>query len=322
MTKTLVLYLLLLTSIAGAQVLLPTALTAFEPQHSFNPEIIRLRDIRRITFEIIDKKDFEIAEDKNLTETYEFNQEGLVSRYYYTVIARTIQKEITGRHGTSTTTEYVYDTVSTSFFYDGQNRVILRRYHDGGNYYESRYYRYNSDGQMTRELRYRETNVSPVKSFFILGNQVLLSEDSFQYQNYSAKQYKCIVLNNEKRPYKERVINLDSIGRQKSANEYYTAASWLFQNYNYRYDGKRLVEAVYKANSGIETVMKNLYEYQEGELYSEKQYRDNELLREISYVADRTNGLLNSFVLRDPVARTMRIVRLRYEFGLLTKGGK
>jgi len=322
LNKLFILGLLFCTGVFNAQVLLPNALTAFEPQHAFNPETIRLRDIRSITFDIIDKKDYEVAEDKNLSETYVFNQEGLLIRHYFTVIARTIQKETIGKHGTYTTNEFVYDTISTDFFYDSRNRLILRRYHDGINYYESRYYRYNADGQLTKELRYRETNASLVKSFFILGNQVLLSEDSFQYQNYSAKQYKCIVLNNEKRPYKEKVVNLDSIGRIVSTNEYYTAASWLYQQYNYVYDGKRLAEVVYKANSGIEMIKRILYEYQEGELYSEKHLRESELQKEISYVADKANGLLNSFIIRDPAARTMRIVRLTYEFGLLSKGGK
>ena len=69
---------------------------------------------------------------------------------------------------------------------------MLKRFHDGLNYYESRYYRYDTQGNLTKELRFRETNVSPNKSYFVLGNQVLLSEDSFQYQKFSSGQLKSV----------------------------------------------------------------------------------------------------------------------------------
>jgi hypothetical protein len=56
-------------------------------------------------------------------------------------------------------------------------------------------------------------------------------------------------------------------------------------------------------------------------LYNEKKYRNDILLREISYVRDRNNGLLNSFIIRDPNNQSLRIVKLKYDFGSLTKLG-
>jgi hypothetical protein len=81
----------------SAQVLLPTSETGFERQHNFNPSVIAANGIRRIVYEIIDKKDFEIAIDKNLVETYEFGQNGLLQRYYYTVVSKCIERQVTGR---------------------------------------------------------------------------------------------------------------------------------------------------------------------------------------------------------------------------------
>ena len=138
-----------------AQVLLPTTETAFEKQHSFNPEVIKTKNIRKITFEIVDKKDFETVVDKNLIETYEFDTNGLITRYYYTTIVKTVERQITtgpvykGRKKISNGSsyfinDYVYDTISTSYFYQN-NLLKLKRYHDGANYYESRYYRYNTN---------------------------------------------------------------------------------------------------------------------------------------------------------------------------------
>jgi hypothetical protein len=312
---------------SGAQVLIPTAESAFEPQHNFNPELIKLKGIKRITFEIIDKKDFEIAVDKSLTETYEFNPDGKLSRFYYTTIVKTNEKQITrvnrkGKSVSHSVSDYLYDTISTTYFYSGNN-LILKRYHDGINYYEGRYYRYDSLGNLTKELRFKETNNSPDRSFFVLGNQVLLSEDSFQYKKFSSGQLKCIFLNNENRPYKERITNYDSLGRKKNESENYTAAAWIQQESKYEYTTKHLISAQFEGNAGNKVLVKNTYEYDEmDELYTEKQYKNDVLLKEISYVTSKADSLLNSIVIRDPANKSIRIVKLKYDFGMIGKNGK
>lgn len=314
----------------GAQVLLPSPETAFEKQHSFNPAIIKTKNIKKITFEIVDKKDFETVVDKNLIETYEFDTNGLITRYYYTTIVKTVERQITtgpvykGRkrinNGSSYfINDYVYDTISTSYFYQN-NLLKLKRYHDGANYYESRYYRYNENNQLTKELRFKETNNSKDKSIFILGNQVLLSEDSFQYQKYSNGQLKCTFFNNENRSYKEQITNYDSLGNKKMVFENYTAASWIVQEQNFTYKNNRMSSAEFKGNANNDVILKRTYEFDvKKELLTEKQFKNNVLLKEVSYVADNNNGLLNSFIIRDGINKTMRIVKLKYDFGMLSK---
>jgi len=315
--------------VSGAQVLLPTAETAFEPQHNFNPEVIKTKGIKKITFEIMDKKDFEVAVDKSLTETYEFNGDGKLSRYYYTTIVKTNERQVTkvnrGGHKVSNTySDYIYDTISTTFFYS-ENNLILKRYHDGLSYYESRYYRYDQMGHLTKELRFKETNNSVDRSVFILGNQVLLSEDSFQYQKYSSGQLKSVFLNNENRPYKERITNYDSLGRKKNENEYYIVAAWIQQESVFEYTDKlgHLTLAQFSGNTGNKILIKNTYEYDElNELYTEKQYKNDILLREISYVTSKADQLLNSIVIRDPDNKSIRIIKLKYDYGMIGKRGK
>jgi hypothetical protein len=314
--------LLFLNFALSAQVLLPTPETAFESMHHFNPDVIKTKGIKKIVFEIVDKKDYEMVVDKSLTETYEFNADGYLSRHYYTTIIKTIEKEVSkvtarGRRVSYFVNEFVYDTISTSYFYSG-NKLILRRYHDGLNYYESRYFRYDTLGNLTKELRYKETNVGPNKSTFILGNQVLLSEDSFQYQRYSARQMRCIFLNSENRSYKERIMNYDSLGRKVSENENYTVASWIMQESKYEYTNNRLSTAIFEGNTNNKLVLKNTYEYDEtNELYTEKQYRNDVLLKEISYVTNKADTLLGSFVIRDHINKSMRIVKLKYDCGMI-----
>ncbi len=315
-------FFLILPGALTAQVLLPTPKTAFEPQHNFNPAFIKAKSIKKINLEILDKKDFEVAVDKSLTEIYEFNVDGNLTRYYYTSIMRAqdrLVKSGKGKTSYTSVTEYVYDTISTSYFYAGNN-VILKRYHDGLGYYESRYYRYDKDGNLTKELRYKETNNSLDRSVFILGNQVLLSEDSFQYRKYKSGQIKCVFLNNENRPYKERITNIDSLGREKTVNENYTAASWIMQEAKFEYAGKHLIMAQFTGNANNTVQIKNTYEYDAmNELYSEKQYKNEVLLKEISYVTNKADSLLSSMVVRDPINKSLRIIKLRYDQGLLSK---
>jgi hypothetical protein len=111
-----------------AQTLIPTAETAFENQLPFNTEYIKSQKIKSITFDIIDKKDLQVAEDKGLLTYYEFNTNGFLTRFYNTSIIKVIQKEyhsepvyrrgrkISNGHS-YTKNEYVYDTVSTNYFY-------------------------------------------------------------------------------------------------------------------------------------------------------------------------------------------------------------
>lgn len=314
-----------MVNLLRAQVLLPDPETAFQPQHNFNPVVIKTKGIKKIVFEIIDKKDFEVAVDKSLTETYEFNNDGLLSRHYFTTIVKTLERQVTrldrkGQKTTQVSNDYVYDTVSTSYFYSG-DKLILKRYHDGQNYYESRYYRYDSTGLLTKELRYRETNNSPDKNIFILGNQVLMSEDSFQYVRYSSGQVKSILLNDENRPYKERIVNYDSLGRKKNMSESYTSAGWIRQESQFEYAGNRLISAQFTGNANNAVSLRNTYEYDDlNELYTEKQYKNDLLLKEISYVTSKADTLLNSIVVRDHINKSMRIIRLRYDIGMIGKG--
>jgi hypothetical protein len=320
--------------LSPAQILIPTPETAFDVQHNFNAELIRSKSIRKITFEIVDKKDFEVPVDKNLIETYEFDTNGMLVRFYYTTIVKTIEKQTTvtasrGRRKgyytyTQSHNDYLYDTVGTTFFYDIKSRLILKRYHDGALFYESRYYRYDSLGNLTKELRYRETNNSKDKSVFILGSQTLLSEDSFQYKKFSSGQLQCMLLNNENRPYKQQIINYDSLNRKISVNEFYTAAAWIQQDQTFEYNPVgRLTVAQFKGNANKEVLIRNTYEYDKGnELFTEKQYKNNVLLKELSYVTDTVNNLLNSLVIRDHINKSIRIVKLKYDFGSVGKTGR
>lgn len=313
--------LILLCFVTKAQTLKPTPQSAFEPLLEFNTSFIKNQKIRSITFDIIDKKDFEAPVDRNLVHFYEFDSIGLLKRFYYTTIVKTIEKEhrtapvyrkrrLISNGSVYFQNEYVYDTISTVYMYQNSN-LILKRYNDG-TYYESRYYNYDAKNRLTKERRVKETNSSNDKSNFILGSQTVISEDSFQYLDITPRQYKQICLNSENRPYKEIIFNLDSTGNVISKNESYTVA-WIIQNVSYTYVKNRLTSATFKGNANGDVVLKTTYEYDDMDcIYTEKQFKNDVELKELSYITDKTNKRLNSFIVRDPIKKNMRIVKLLY----------
>ena len=303
--------------------LVPSPNSAFAPILEFNTPFVKEHKIKSITFDIIDKRDFQIAEDKNLMNYYEFNKSGLLSRFYYTSIIKTIEKEIhvqpvyrrkriISKGHSYKVNEYVYDTVSTVYLYDN-DKLIMKRFNDG-TYYETRYFNYDSKGRVTKEKRFKETNISENKNSFILGNQTLISQDSFQYVDITGKQYKQICLNSENRPYKEIVINTDTTGKIISTNEHYTVA-WIMQNAEFKYENGILTSAEFKGNANGDVVLKSTYLCDSTNcIYTEKQFKNDLMLKEISYVTERGTKMLNSFIARDPINKSMRIVKLHYTY--------
>lgn len=321
MKQTLSIILILLCFFSKGQTLKPSPNSAFEPLLEFNAAFIKQQKIKSITFDILDKKDFEAPVDRNLVHFYEFDTTGLLRRFYYTTIIKTIEKEhhsppvyrkrrMISSGSVYYKNEYVYDTISTVYMYK-DNNLILKRYNDG-TYYESRYYNYDAKNRLTKERRVKETNLSSDKSNFILGSQTVISEDSFQYLDINPRQYKQICLNSENRPYKEIIFNSDSLGNVISKNESYTVA-WIIQNITYTYDKNHLTSVTFKGNANGDVVLKNTYERDAMDcIYTEKQYKNDVELKEVSYITDKSTKRLNSFIVRDPIKKNMRIVKLLY----------
>jgi hypothetical protein len=314
--------LICILSAAQGQTLKPSPQSAFEPLLDFNAIFIKEQKVKSITFDIIDKKDFEAPVDKNLMHYYEFDSAGFLKRFYYTTIIKTIEKEyhsqpvyrkrrLVSNGSVYYKNEYLYDTISTVYFYKNNN-LILKRFNDGS-YYESRYYSYDAKNRVTKERRVKETNLSADKSNFMLGSQTVISEDSFQYLDITPRQYKQICLNSENRPYKEIIFNSDSAGNVVSKNESYTVA-WIVQNTTYTYNKKnQLTSVTFKGNANGDVVLKSTYEYDNMNcIYTEKQYKNDIELKELSYVTEKANRRLNSFIIRDPNKKNIRIIKLLY----------
>lgn len=308
------------------QTLLPTAETAFDIQLPFNKSYIKQNNIKSITFDIIDKKDLQVAEDKGLLNYYQFNKDGQLTRFYYTVISKIVQKEFhhdavyhkkkkVSNAYSYTKNEYIYDTVATTYFYNDYKELKLKRNQDGS-FYESYYFDYNSDGKINKERRCKETNVSAIKSDFKLGSQLTISEESFTYLSTGKNQFKKTCLNDENRPFKEMIYNFNDAKLITSINEQYIV-TWITQKSVFEYNANNLLtKAIYTSNSnGLQQLVRT-YEYDKNNcLLTEKHFKNDKLQKEISYITDE-NKKVTSYLIRDPNEKTIRIVKLYYQFYL------
>ncbi len=306
-----------------AQLILPSENNGFDQYPNFNFEYIRQHRIKSITFDILDKKDLEVAVDRGLINIYEFDSLGRLTRFYYTLIGKTIVKEyhqapvvkhhrVISKGGVYYKNDYSYDTISTRFFYDAANRLKLKRYNDG-NYYEAYYYEYDSLGRVIHELRARESNASTDKNLFQLGKQNIISDERFEYQSTGKMQYKKKCLNDEGRVYKEIIVNMNERGQVLRLNESFTV-TWINQETLFTYnENNQLTEKNYQSNSSGMLYIKDTFEYDaKGNILTEKQYKNDVLQNELSYLFDESDNKVKSFLNRDYINKSIRITKLLY----------
>jgi len=308
----------------GAQVFHPPIQHIADNIPDFNFSEIKKRKIKTIVFDMVDKKDFQVAEDKDLSRHYEFDSLGRITRSYYTIIKRIIQKEfltapvykrrrLVRAASSYTKNVYEFDTLSYTFLYKEGN-LACKRFNDG-NSYNSTYYWYDSLDRVVRILYCKETNASPDKSVFILGQQQKQFEERFKYSYSSATQYKKLCLNDEDRPFKEIIVTFNNKQKPKQYNETFTA-TWINQVTDFSYNDKdQLVEKKYTSNAATPVEISDTFTYDKNNfLDMEKHYKNGLLISETGYVNDVATGLPTSYVTRDQMNKTMQIVRLLYSY--------
>lgn len=291
----------------------------------FNFQEIKKRKIRSIIFDMVDKKDFQVAEDRDLSRHYEFDTLGRITRSYYTVVRRIVQKEFHTPpvykrkrlvYGGSTYYKNVYefDTLSCIFIYNAQGNLACKRYNDG-TVYNSNYYWYDSLNRVTRVQYCKETNSSNDRSVFVLGMQQKQFEENYRYAYTSDQQYKKLCLNDENRVFKEEIVSLTKDKKPRQYNETFVA-TWINQVTDFTYNDKgQFIEKKYTSNAGTPVEIKDVFTYDKNNyLDMEKHYKNGTLVSETGYVNDVTSGLPTSYVTRDPVNKTMQIVRLLYTY--------
>jgi hypothetical protein len=77
---------------------------------------------------------------------------------------------------------------------------------------------------------------------------------------------------------------------------------------------------MFTGNASKEISIRNTYEYDNNnELLTEKQYKNEILQKELSYLTNKAESLLNSLVIRDHINKSIRIVKIKYDYGSLSR---
>ena len=291
---------------------------------NFNSEVVKKNKIKSIVLDIVDKPDGSIIIDKGATQGFDFDVDGKLVRYYYTMLNRIEKEEVDvpaikkrGRiirpATTRTVTHYFNDTIFTNIFYDEQNRIISRRV-QAGDYYDAYYYEYNEQGKIKKEMHTRETSVGETKYQFKLGVQKILSSETFEYETLTPTQVKKKCLNDEGREYKKAIINYDAAGNKLSEG-YDFIVSWMRQESKYEYNTVNLMtKRVFTSNESGDVKDESTFEYDgSGILITEKKIKNTEVLNEISYLFDEAK-LVKSHINRDFKNSSIGIVKYAYTF--------
>ncbi len=292
---------------------------------NFNIAYIKANRVKSITLEIVDKPDGSLIIDKDATQGYEFDSLGRISRYYYTILNKAEKQEIAVpsiiRRGKviqaasiKTVTRYVNDTIFVNLFYDNQNRLISKRVRTG-DFYDAYYYEYNDKQQLSKEIHFKETNISENKKEFLLGVQSLLSSEKFEYTQLTPTQIRKSCLNDEGREYKRGILNYDEKGN-KISESYEFIVSWMRSENNYKYDSKnRLIDRLMSSNEAGDQKSHSAFVYDEKDaLLTERKYKGEELINEISYLYDSSNVLVKSQINRDFKNASIGIIKYHYTF--------
>jgi len=281
---------------------------------NFNADAIRKNKIKFIDIKVVNKPDGAIIIDKGTSYGYQFNMQGYVTHYYYTVFNKIVMEEDSRKNSSDMVNRYVNDTVFVDVFYNQLNRIICKRVKTD-NTYDGYYYEYNEQSQVTKEMHFKETNANPEGMEFKLGTQELISAETYEYKILTPTQIKKKYVNNAGYPYKTTIINYDEKNNIVSEIHEFTV-SWLRQEYKYEYDtNRKLLKKTYKSNENGIAVLESVYEYgKDRDIMSEKKYKNGELIFETNYLFDESGKLITSEANRNYKNASILMVKYKYEF--------
>ncbi len=312
--KILSIFLFQIIWLCKAQLLVFSPEYLFEKFPVFNTEYIQNNKIKKIVFDIIDKKDWQEAEDKNLTEVYEFEASGKLKRSYHTSIKKIIRIETQHKkHKNFTTQElYEYDTTSTEYLY--QPKLIIERHQFPNHYTEATYYKLCDPKWICKEEKYIESYRTLSTGNQVLDKLLLKAQDSIATNEFP-NQIKQIYYNNEKLPYKEKFIYFnDKKQITEILEQLMVAGGRIKKTFLYTNDNL-LISATMTIDFGNSETHQIAYFYDEKKrVLSEKHYKNNQHTKEYQYIYSENNNELKSILIRTFEDKNIRIIKLSYEY--------
>ena len=273
---------------------------------------------------MVDKPDGEIIRDKGLAQVYAFDTTGNLTRHYFNEITSLEKTEteipavvkrgrVIKKAHTKIDFQYQYDTLGTEYFYTTSGYLIMKRVCIG-DFFNSTYYEYFGDGLISRQTLCKETNIAKPGEKFKLGVQTILSEEKFEYEQLTPNQVKKKFLNDEGKPYKQGILNF--VDGKPQDESYQFIVGFIRSGVNYTYDSQsRLTDKITTDNSSGLSTDKLSYEYDEnGNVKSEKKFKNGVQTDEIIYLYDGEKKLMTSQIDRQLQKASIKIIKYEYSF--------
>ena len=290
---------------------------------AFNEAFIKQNKIHTLKISLSTKPDNKGIDDKGLCTYFEFDSAGRVISSY-TIFIKAIWKnggavppgfeKAKKIKDVETNQEnlYLYDTTFTMVMYK-TNSILKRNF--TGDFCNTWYYELDEKGIVKRQSNYRENNAGTSRADFKSGVQNILSDEYFEYEQAATTQIKKKCLNDEKRIYKEVIMNYDSKKNVISESHQF-AVGWMMQESAWKYNEKGwLVEKTSTSNSNGDLQEKTIYEYDtKGNVLVEKKYKNNVQTDELNNLYDESTKLLKSQLNRLPGGNKIDIVKYVYTF--------
>jgi len=191
--------------------------------------------------------------------------------------------------------------------------LVTKRTSDRG-VFDTWYYVWYDNGMLKKEAHVQETPGPGIGPDFKIGNQKMISCDSFAYNVYP-KQVQRFGYNEQNTLYEKAITQYDDKKRMISRYSHYQVG-WLFSQVDLKYDSiYRLKEYTYASNlSGeIHTSVRLSYD-KYGNILVEKVYSGDKQLHEIEYLYDNNTGLISDKLDRDYARRLISILKFSYTF--------
>jgi len=311
--KILIILISITFSINKAQLLIHPPDLLFEKFPVFNEKYIQQNKIKKIIFDIIDKKDWQEPEDKDLTEVYEFDENGRLKRKYHTTIKKVIQYETHNKQNKSIITKeiYEYDTISTEYTY--LPHQIIERNFLPNNFTNAHYYKICGQ-EICKEEIYTEFYRTLSTGTKVLDKVLLRSFDSiatFFYEN----QIKKVYYNNEKLPYKEKFIYFDKNKRITEISEQLIVTTGYIKKQFFYNSSGNIENAIMTVNFGNPENYAIEFNYDEKtqQLISEIHFKNNNKMKEYQYIYSQNNNELYSILIRTFEEKNIRIIKLKIQ---------
>ena len=286
----LVALLLLLASIAQAQILDNSNCDVFSDNNFFNQDFIMKNGITTIKSTISSKREMKPIIKTPLWQQFDFDKYGRVERMMETYF-----------NGSD------IDTALVQFKYDGDD-LIKKRLSDSKGFY-SYSYQYDNQHNLEKMIYSREVNANPEAHNFVLGQLIEVYKERYENSKISDKKTKRIIYNSDDKPYLQESTEYDEYGN-KTKESSTLVVTKKGSSVSYSYDAyHRPTEKLEINNLFGKSETRYEYKYDDaGNLLSEKKHEDGVHKNTREFLYDG-RMLLSARLTKDETTGTIQIVK-------------